>query len=366
MKKFFSVVVAMIAIFATSFAMSAQTVESSRFTDNWSVGVKGGITTPLHHAAFWGDARPVVGIELTKAVTPILSLGVEGAWTVNTSPVQFGFSNHLAFDRQYVGALTKVNLMNAIGGFNGSPRLFEMELVGGTGWQHDYFKDNDGVNSWHTKWGVNFNFNIGSDKAWTLSFKPDVVFDMMGREPSFNKNRANLELVAGVTYHFKNHNGTHSFVICDKKFTQEEWDALNGEVNSLRERLNECENRQPVIIEKEIIIEKEVTSTATLAEFPTVNFDFNSAEVSADNEQMLIWVAKELSKTNSKVLINGFASEEGNAVYNEALSLKRAEAVKAILVQNGVNANRIETVGNGATTQFGSELANNRIVITTL
>jgi outer membrane protein OmpA-like peptidoglycan-associated protein len=48
------------------------------------------------------------------------------------------------------------------------------------------------------------------------------------------------------------------------------------------------------------------------------------------------------------VEIAGHTSAEGNAERNMMLSLQRAEAVKAALVQRGIEANRILTVGHGA------------------
>lgn len=40
-------------------------------------------------------------------------------------------------------------------------------------------------NSMSTKLGLNFNFNLGESKAWTLALKPALVYDMnaMGLKP---------------------------------------------------------------------------------------------------------------------------------------------------------------------------------------
>lgn len=367
MKKFIFILMTM---FMSCMSMSAQTVESSRFFDNWSVGLKGGMTTPLNHAAFWGDARPIVGVELEKGITPIVSVAAEGAWTVNTSPFWLGTSNGLVFDRQYVGGLAKVNLMNAIGGYLGTPRLFEVKLVGGLGWQHDYVKWNEKINSWYTKWGLDLNFNLGENKVWTVGLKPDVVFDMNdGKHTRFNRNLATFEMWATVVYHFKNRNQTHSFVLCDKKYTQEEFDELNWEVNRLRCELDECNSREPKIVVQTVEIIKEVPVTKVVVEdvadeFPTIKFLVNSARLSNDNLKALEWTANELNKCSNSVVITGYASEEGNCEFNKNLSLRRAQAVADALVNFGVDKNRLTVVGGGATSKFGSSRAANRIVIT--
>ena len=61
--------------------------------------------------------------------------------------------------------------------------------------------------------GLNFNFNLGESKAWTLGIKPAIVYDMQGTYPEtksrFNANNAGFEVTAGLTYHFKTSNGTH-------------------------------------------------------------------------------------------------------------------------------------------------------------
>ena len=42
-----------------AFSAKAQTViESTKFTDNWSVGINAGAVTPLTHSAFFKSMRP--------------------------------------------------------------------------------------------------------------------------------------------------------------------------------------------------------------------------------------------------------------------------------------------------------------------
>ena len=63
-------------------------------------------------------------------------------------------------------------MMNLFAGYPGTPRTFEMEAVVGVGWLHGYVNGTGDDNSWGTRLGVNFNFNIGKEKAWAISLKP--------------------------------------------------------------------------------------------------------------------------------------------------------------------------------------------------
>lgn len=64
----------------------------------------------------------------------------------------------------------------------------------------------------------------------------------------------------------------------------------------------------------------------------------------------------------SSIQVNGYASIEGNPASNLTLSQNRANAVASYLVNQGVSAARISSVGRGATTQFGSSYEVNRRV----
>ena len=50
----------------------------------------------------------------------------------------------------------------------------------------------------------------------------------------------------------------------------------------------------------------------------------------------------------AKIAIDGHASSEGQTEYNDILSANRAQAVADYLVNQGVDKNRIVTVGHGS------------------
>lgn len=160
----------LLAMVLGAFTAKAQSVvEGTKFADNWSVEVNAGAITPLTHSAFFKNARPAFGVGLSKQLTPVFGLGFQGMGYINTTP------SKTAFDASDVSLLGKVNLMNLFAGYNGTPRLFEVEAVAGAGWLHYYVNGDGDQNSWSTRFGLNLNFNLGESKAWTLGLKPDRI-----------------------------------------------------------------------------------------------------------------------------------------------------------------------------------------------
>jgi peptidoglycan-associated lipoprotein len=72
-----------------------------------------------------------------------------------------------------------------------------------------------------------------------------------------------------------------------------------------------------------------------------VYFDYDKFTLTNENREKAVNNAKKLSKVESgtTVVVYGNADERGSDEYNYALALKRANAVKNILVNNGVKAN---------------------------
>src|SRR5215468_4562730 len=81
-----------------------------------------------------------------------------------------------------------------------------------------------------------------------------------------------------------------------------------------------------------------------------VFFDTNSATLSQQgNTTVSEAAAIAKSMPSSRVVVTGFTDTEGAVAYNQALSLRRANAVRTALVANGVPPQSVTVSGSGET-----------------
>ena len=82
-----------------------------------------------------------------------------------------------------------------------------------------------------------------------------------------------------------------------------------------------------------------------------IPFEFNSSELQSQAAAQLKQLRSALTSESlgkDRFMVAGHTDGKGSAQYNQQLSMRRAEAVKRYLVDNGVAADRLEAVGYGA------------------
>ena len=196
--------------------------------------------------------------------------------------------------------------------------------------------------------------------------------------PCFNANNVTFELTAGLTYHFKMSTGNHYFTKV-KVYNQSEIDDLNVAINALREQVGSRDRELNNANQRISGLHKELEECRTkvvpietvvkTARVPESIITFRQGRSSVDASQLpnVERVASYMKKyPDSKVIIKGYASPEGNVEINAKIATARAEAVKTILVNKyKINTSRITAEDQGVGDMF-TEPDWNRVSICTI
>ena len=367
--------VLMLAAASMAASVSAQTVAESKAFDNVYVGINGGVATKTTGHKWLSDLDPNAGLRIGRYFTPVFGLAVEGNAYFSNKPWH---STGTAVRATNVSLLGTVNLSNLFGGYKGEPRAFEVSALYGLGWMH-VFTNNKAVenltsgqrNRMTSKAALDFAYNFGSQKQWQVYVEPSINFAFLGKayskvpvagvvashdvpygykavaqdgQPAYNINNSFVQLNAGVVYKFKNSNGTHNFTIVTPR-DQAEIDALNAQINELR-------NRKPEVITKEVV--KEVPSVKvkefTVSDLVFVTFAQGKSALTNDAKAALNNV-----KEGVHVQVVGTASPEGSKELNDRLSQARADVVANYLKGRGVIVD--EATGKGVQGVTSNRLA---------
>ena len=392
MKKLFLMLAA--ATFAANVSAQGTAITSNKFGDNWSIGINGGVATPMQkfqtldgEAGFLKGFAPKVGVRVGKQLTTVFGLAADAdAYILSKSDSKSMMGSKTIVNATNVSLLGTFNLSNLFGTYTGEPRSFEVIALGGLGWLHQFGVASK-ANGITSKAAIDFAFNLGSAKAVQLFIEPAVVFGLesygannaiAGDDFKYDSRNGLFQLSAGLNYKFGNSNGTHNYAKAQLR-DQNEIDQLNAKINELRAdnsakdgkiaagnrtiadlqaQLTACQNKPAPTAKVQVV--KETTQLQ-----PIVIFGVGKSTLDNAGYASCEMVAKYLrNHKDTKIIVKGYASPEGDAAKNQKLSEARANAVKTALVKRyKIAADRIEAQGLGATSEISEENDFNRVAM---
>ena len=361
---------------------------SNRFWDNWF------IDAGLTHLSFYGDqeqgqnpkpnknpfwpGRRSWGGEISvgKWATPAFGMRVKTqfAWGTQVNkdwsdPTYVSGANP-TFNQMSMSLQPMLNLNNLFCGYK--PRVWNISIYGGLGFMYN-FDDKDAAvmataglfNTFNVTKRFHINLDLytnycnefidGTHKNGTVGKNilrcGDLQFGVSAGV-GVNLGKVGWEKAPDMDAILANH--------------KSQIDALNASIAGLEAEnsaLKVAAAAKPKEVVKEVV--KEVPAAAGYSANASVFFNINRSDIASKKDLVNVKELAEVAKKNNRtIVVTGYAdSKTGSAAYNQALSVRRAEAVKKALVDMGVDASKIETAGQGGVADLTPVSYNRRAVV---
>ena len=312
---------------------NARMLNKSKFGDNWFFGMHvGGFYSwgdNTSDAGFFGQLRPAAALSVGKWLHPAGGFRIQAALGSNKgiAPNEESYTwNTMAgyFDAMF-------NLSNIFGRYNES-RKFDFIFLMGAGLESTFgFEKNDWNNVenrvYITRGETLVALRAGLMGKWRIGEKWDFNLEVVNNwlDDSFdgqvvkNNNDGHLNILAGFTYRFKNHDGSRQFTYATRDMSK--YAVLNDEINRLK-----AENAKPV--EPEIIIQKEMVKSNHIRTL--ISFENGSSAINKLQEVNVYTAAQALSQIQDGDLYITINEDAKN--FDVELFLARAHSIREMLV----------------------------------
>lgn len=340
---------ALVMGFAVSATAQTALVDNGTTKDNWYVGVGVGTnvwndvnswtlfnTNSSNGNNSWWRTQPVhANVTVGKMITPYVGAEVDYSGV-------FNLENSKTFlDAHNLTGNVVFNVTNLLAGYHGQRRCFELELLGGVGWVHEfdseYANGSTGGNALSVRGALRGNVNVSKNVAVTVT--PEYLW--LPKQFTMSGEFQGVNLSVGVKYRIPTTRGNFSL---KQLRNQSELDALNATIQSLQHTNAELARVNAELEEtiKQLLAEGHKVSVKTQS-LGSYYFDKGKYDVDVNKVAGLV---KALKDTNGSIVLTGTTSPEGSESFNKTLAEKRANAVKDALVANGIEASRIKVKNN--------------------
>ena len=318
---------------ADSTENNARMLNKSKFGDNWFFGMHVGSFYSwgenTSDAGFFGQFRPAAALSLGKWFHPAGGFRLQAAFGSNKGITPNEQSYKWNTVAGYLDAM--FNLSNIFSRYNEN-RKFDFIFMIGAGLENTFSFDKNDWNRGENKVyatrgetlialraGLMGKWRIGEKWDFNLELVNNWLDDSYDGQVVKNNYDGHLNLLAGFTYRFKNHDGTRQFTYATRDMSK--YNALNDEINRLK-----AENAKP--IEPEIIIQKEFVKSNHIRTL--ISFEEGSSAINKLQEVNVYTAAQALSQIKDGdlyITINEDAKD-----FDIELFLARAHSIREMLV----------------------------------
>ena len=355
MKKLFIYLIAFALMPMVTFAQEREIKEEGKtiFKPHAYLQLQGGAAHTIGEADFMDLISPAAAVNLGYQFTPIFGMRLgasgwqgKGGWVAPAQVYDFKFVQ---------GNLDLVlDLASLFGGLN-PDRAVSPYLFGGGGYAYGFENGatelNTGDYNLEYLWeenrgflagrvGLGFNFRLSDAIALTLEGNTSILDD------HFNSKRADnpdwqINALAGFKINLgKTYRRTEPVYYDPKPVPPPAPEPAPAPAPAPKPE------PAPVVVKE-------------FPALPSIHFAFDSDVVDTDKYatelNTIVTVLKEFSDTQVNII--GYTDHKGPNAYNDALSVRRAEAVKSYLVGQGINAGRMTTAGMGEDPKTSGEEA---------
>lgn len=350
MKKIFAIAIA--ALFAVSAnaqecCKAAQGCCGGGFTPSWFVQFQGGVQVPYTPGDKGDLLSPAYSLNVGRNINPLMSvrLGIEGLNSKVFSDIDGTKQNFKYATGSFDAMLNVTNLFTKK--YCHPVNLYAFAGVG-CNWS-GMETTNSSQFSPNIRLGAQLDWRVAKNLALNLEYRADNTSDQFNGRLMAGSHDWYSSIFVGV-----------SLVLPDRKPVVDrsaEIDELNARINALLAENASLKNRQPETKTVEVVKREAI--------LPNVFFKCAKSDIELQQMANVKAIADYMTANpDVKVTINGYASPEGKAAFNQKLSEDRANAVADMLVNKfGISADRITTKAGGPTSEIYPENELNRVAV---
>ncbi|MDO4215484.1 MAG: hypothetical protein Q4D12_06180 [Bacteroidales bacterium] len=309
---------------------NSRVLNDNKFKDNWFFGVQAGSMmswgTNSSKASFMDNQNVAFGLQWGKWLAPYMGVRLTGIFGHNRGQfVQPDKPYHwLTYGANFDMLLNLTNMVNKYK----EDRKFNLVGIIGTGLNHaGKYNTNDQrlgqirSNFLVIRAGLEGIFRLSNAWDFNVEVTNNWINSNFDGQDANNRYDGHLDILLGLTYRFKNHDGARQFTYA--KYNASRYDYLNDEANRLRAQAEAKRNAAPIINIQKKVVEGNLVRTL-------ISFADNKSNIDKLQEVNVFTAAENYKKmSDASIYITNYGDTKAN---NQELFADRANSVKMMLM----------------------------------